>query len=174
MVEHVRADKPHRRRGHGRVLVAAALFLASPKVFRWSTTKVADNPVARAFRAGINWPGELEPTYCTDMERAAGRLPAWWTHMPVDDNQLPPGHGWAAPRSPPAEWRSCSTGSSRSCAKGSTPRTTQTLLVACITPTRWDPFFTDYMTLADVYRFPTRHFHFHRHQLSFGDHLDAS
>lgn len=41
-------------------------------------------------------------------------------------------------------------------------------------PTRWDPFFTDYMTLADVYRFPTRHFHFHRHQLSFGDHLDAS
>jgi hypothetical protein len=33
-------------------------------------------------------------------------------------------------------------------------------------PTRWDPFFTDYMTLADVYRFPTRHFHFHRRQLS--------
>lgn len=41
-------------------------------------------------------------------------------------------------------------------------------------PTRWDPFFTDYMTLADVYRFPTRHFQFHRQQLSFGDHLDAS
>ncbi len=41
-------------------------------------------------------------------------------------------------------------------------------------PTRWDPFFTDYMTLADVYRFPTRHFHFHQRQLSFGDHLDAS
>jgi hypothetical protein len=41
-------------------------------------------------------------------------------------------------------------------------------------PTRWDPFFTDYMTLTDVYRFPTRHFHFHRHQLSFADHLDAS
>lgn len=35
-------------------------------------------------------------------------------------------------------------------------------------PTRWDPFFTDYMTLADIYRFPTRHFHFHRRQLSFG------
>jgi hypothetical protein len=30
------------------------------------------------------------------------------------------------------------------------------------------------MTLTDVYRFPTRHFHFHRHQLSFADHLDAS
>ncbi|WP_329051632.1 DinB family protein [Amycolatopsis sp. NBC_01488] len=33
-------------------------------------------------------------------------------------------------------------------------------------PTRWDPFFADYMTLADVYRFPTRHFDFHRRQLT--------
>jgi hypothetical protein len=33
-------------------------------------------------------------------------------------------------------------------------------------PTRWDPFFTDYMTLADVYRFPTQHFEFHRRQLT--------
>ena len=24
------------------------------------------------------------------------------------------------------------------------------------------------MTLADVYRFPTRHFHFHQRELSFG------
>jgi hypothetical protein len=37
-------------------------------------------------------------------------------------------------------------------------------------PTRWDPFFTDYMTLADVYRFPTRHFHFHRRQLTIAGH----
>lgn len=35
-------------------------------------------------------------------------------------------------------------------------------------PTRWDPFFADYMTLADVYRFPTRHYEFHRGQLTFG------
>ncbi|MDD7941040.1 DinB family protein [Actinomycetospora lutea] len=35
-------------------------------------------------------------------------------------------------------------------------------------PTRWDPFFHDYMTLADLYRFPTRHFDFHRRQLSLG------
>lgn len=35
-------------------------------------------------------------------------------------------------------------------------------------PTRWDPFFQDFMTLADVYRFPTRHFDFHRRQLTFG------
>jgi hypothetical protein len=41
-------------------------------------------------------------------------------------------------------------------------------------PTRWDPFFTDYMTLADVYRFPARHFHFHERQLSFGGHLDGN
>ncbi len=33
-------------------------------------------------------------------------------------------------------------------------------------PTRWDLFFHDYMTLADVYRFPTQHFEFHRRQLT--------
>ncbi|HEX6358682.1 DinB family protein [Actinophytocola sp.] len=33
-------------------------------------------------------------------------------------------------------------------------------------PTLWDPFFADHMTLADVYRFPTRHFEFHRRQLT--------
>ncbi|WP_043714700.1 DinB family protein [Kutzneria sp. 744] len=36
-------------------------------------------------------------------------------------------------------------------------------------PTRWDPFFRDVMTLADVYHFPTQHFDFHRAQLT----LDA-
>jgi len=36
-------------------------------------------------------------------------------------------------------------------------------------PTRWDPFFRDYMTLADVYRFPTQHFEFHRQQLTLDD-----
>lgn len=33
-------------------------------------------------------------------------------------------------------------------------------------PTRWDPFFRDFMTLADVYRFPTQHFDFHHRQLT--------
>ncbi|WP_134003029.1 DinB family protein [Kribbella sp. VKM Ac-2566] len=33
-------------------------------------------------------------------------------------------------------------------------------------PTRWDPFFKDYMTLADVYHFPTQHYDFHRKQLT--------
>ncbi|HEX6933490.1 MAG TPA: DinB family protein [Streptosporangiaceae bacterium] len=33
-------------------------------------------------------------------------------------------------------------------------------------PTTWDPFFTDYMTLAEIYRYPTRHYQFHRRQLT--------
>jgi hypothetical protein len=35
-------------------------------------------------------------------------------------------------------------------------------------PPRWDPFFSDYMTLADVYRYPGKHFDFHARQLTFG------
>ena len=33
-------------------------------------------------------------------------------------------------------------------------------------PTRWDPFFNDYMTLEDVYRYPGQHFDFHQGQLT--------
>jgi hypothetical protein len=33
-------------------------------------------------------------------------------------------------------------------------------------PIRWDPFFKPFMTLADIYRFPTQHFQFHRDQLT--------
>ena len=33
-------------------------------------------------------------------------------------------------------------------------------------PTRWDPFFKDYMTLEGVYRYPGQHFDFHRRQLT--------
>jgi len=36
-------------------------------------------------------------------------------------------------------------------------------------PTGWDPFFADYMTLEDVYRYPGKHFDFHARQLT----LDA-
>ncbi len=36
-------------------------------------------------------------------------------------------------------------------------------------PTRWDPFFNDRMTLEDVYRFPGRHFDFHKRQLTLTD-----
>ena len=33
-------------------------------------------------------------------------------------------------------------------------------------PTRWDPFFHDFMTLEDIYRYPGQHFDFHRDQLT--------
>ncbi|WP_328404104.1 DinB family protein [Streptomyces sp. NBC_00390] len=33
-------------------------------------------------------------------------------------------------------------------------------------PVRWDPFFRDFMTLADIYRYPTQHFDFHYRQLT--------
>jgi len=32
-------------------------------------------------------------------------------------------------------------------------------------PTRWDPYFRDYMNLSDVYRYPGRHYDHHRRQL---------
>jgi len=35
-------------------------------------------------------------------------------------------------------------------------------------PTTWDPFFASYMTLADIYHYPTRHFRFHQRQLTLG------
>lgn len=36
-------------------------------------------------------------------------------------------------------------------------------------PTSWDPYFKAYMTLEDVYRYPTRHFEHHRRQLTLVD-----
>jgi arsenite methyltransferase len=45
-------------------------------------------------------------------------------------------------------------------------------------PVRWDRFFKDVMTLADVYRYPTQHFEFHQRQLVLKDwsrtHTDES
>jgi hypothetical protein len=35
-------------------------------------------------------------------------------------------------------------------------------------PTRWDPYFTGWMSLAEVYRYATRHFEHHRRQLTLG------
>jgi hypothetical protein len=33
-------------------------------------------------------------------------------------------------------------------------------------PTSWDPYFRDYMTLADIYRYPGQHYDHHRRQLT--------
>lgn len=45
----------------------------------------------------------------------------------------------------------------------------QTLARGMPFPTSWDPYFTSYMTLADVYRYPTLHFEHHRRQLTLPD-----
>jgi hypothetical protein len=39
-------------------------------------------------------------------------------------------------------------------------------------PTSWDPFFKDYMTLEDVYRYPGQHFDFHKRQLTLNSATD--
>jgi DinB superfamily len=36
-------------------------------------------------------------------------------------------------------------------------------------PVGWDPFFKPYMTLREVYHYPTEHFEFHRGQLALGE-----
>jgi hypothetical protein len=33
-------------------------------------------------------------------------------------------------------------------------------------PVGWDPYFTDYMTVRDVYHYPTQHYEHHRRQLT--------
>lgn len=33
-------------------------------------------------------------------------------------------------------------------------------------PTSWDPFFNSHMTLAELYRYPTQHYRYHRQQLT--------
>lgn len=35
-------------------------------------------------------------------------------------------------------------------------------------PTTWDPLFASHMTIADLYRYPTRHFRYHQRQLTLG------
>lgn len=33
-------------------------------------------------------------------------------------------------------------------------------------PVRWDPFFAEFMTLGELYRYPVQHFDFHEKQLT--------
>jgi hypothetical protein len=48
-------------------------------------------------------------------------------------------------------------------------RTTQMNLQRTMAfPTRWDPFFTEQMSLLDIYHYPTEHYQFHRAQLTIG------
>lgn len=41
-------------------------------------------------------------------------------------------------------------------------------------PARWDPFFKEFMTLADLYHYPTQHFDFHQRQLTLGQPVPGS
>jgi hypothetical protein len=41
-------------------------------------------------------------------------------------------------------------------------------------PTSWDPYFTAYMTLADVYRYPVLHFEHHRRQLTLPEPVEGT
>jgi hypothetical protein len=42
----------------------------------------------------------------------------------------------------------------------------RTLALAMHFPTGWDPYFTDVMSIADVYHYPTQHYQHHRRQLT--------
>jgi len=33
-------------------------------------------------------------------------------------------------------------------------------------PVRWDPSFNEFMTMADIYHYPSQHFGFHQRQLT--------
>jgi hypothetical protein len=44
--------------------------------------------------------------------------------------------------------------------------TEQSLAAAMHFPVRWDPFFRDTMTVADLYHYATQHYDFHRDQLT--------
>jgi hypothetical protein len=41
-------------------------------------------------------------------------------------------------------------------------------------PVGWDPYFRDYMTLAEVYHYATQHYDHHRHQLTLGQAIDEA
>jgi hypothetical protein len=50
---------------------------------------------------------------------------------------------------------------------------TRTLGLSMHVPSRWDPYFTDVMTVADVYRYPVLHYEHHRRQLTIRRAIDS-
>ena len=76
-----------------------------------------------------------------------------------------------APAQPPssttvAGWAQNSIASSLHCNASWSGKVRTALHRGMHFPQRWDPFFTDYMTLADVYRYPSQHFDYHARQLA--------
>ena len=45
-------------------------------------------------------------------------------------------------------------------------RSEQSLARGMHFPVGWDPYFTDYMTLLEIYHYPTQHYEHHRRQLT--------
>ncbi|WP_406693310.1 GNAT family N-acetyltransferase (plasmid) [Saccharopolyspora sp. ID03-671] len=73
VIEHLRVDPPHRRRGLGRRLVAAAIEGRTD--WTWSTTIIDPNDSARGFaRAGL-YPGPPVPRWCEHMAAADALMP---------------------------------------------------------------------------------------------------
>lgn len=50
--------------------------------------------------------------------------------------------------------------------RGASGAATATLDLGMRFPTTWDPYFRAYMTLADLYHYPSEHFEHHRRQLT--------
>ncbi|TKG61504.1 GNAT family N-acetyltransferase [Prauserella endophytica] len=72
IIEHIRVDPPpHRRRGFGRVLLAAAL--SRGRGYRWSTTAIEDTDSAHQFWKAVSDPALRLglPERCPDMRAAA-------------------------------------------------------------------------------------------------------
>lgn len=67
VIEHVRTDLVHRRRGYGRELVTAAV--GHGPGYDWSTTCV-DTDAAAAFWSAVAPDLPHQPTYCEHMRRA--------------------------------------------------------------------------------------------------------
>jgi GNAT superfamily N-acetyltransferase len=70
VLENVRVDSDVRRRGYGRVLLAAAR--ARGVGYEWSQTKITDSPAARAFWATVGTFGSTSPAYCSHMKESSG------------------------------------------------------------------------------------------------------
>jgi GNAT superfamily N-acetyltransferase len=73
VLENVRVDSDVRRRGYGRVLLAAAR--ARGVGYEWSQTKINDSLEARAFWARVGMFGPTPPAYCSHMRESFGIAP---------------------------------------------------------------------------------------------------
>lgn len=73
VIEHLRIDHGHTRRGLGRCLVQSAT--KDHPGYVWSTTVITDHPGAQAFAAAGLWPGPPVPQWCEHMHTADALMP---------------------------------------------------------------------------------------------------